>query len=730
MAEQEAFVVPQDLWANEDCSEEALRCYVAPPLNQAMIAAVQEALGGLSLPQAYVALARQQNGGLLQRRYFVLPYSLDELEAQLAQGQEPELSYVTLTNIFGIGATTPWSLCGEFGTAFMISKWGYPNLGAVIAGCSDFGHSMVWLDYQGSSEPSVVLVQKDFDFRKRKLAPSFADFIAQLKTESELKQAQRDFAQACDEVRYKLIAQRKEAEAKRVAAGQEKLAQEQLAQEKAAQEKADKERAEQERAEQERRAQEKAEQERRAQARAEQEKRAQERAERERAEQEQSTQEKTAQRAATEIQSEQVPMALVQKRLSSGGMVHSKHDFAVRARSLEQYRQSVLTRLGSRPFESLSGDERAQLDAVDMVQGTGFKDGLVHALMNSSSFAGAEGMLRLLVGELVAHRFSPNAQETPSQRRAYEHLVRRDLMALLLCLELENHATARSGRFWLHFDDETWQRLLGYLPQCYRPSQKLTLQSVTPADVLSYSGKAEGFGLLEPLDVGELVDFINELSENYYHCAIMQNRSNSQWPNFELGLPPSFRNDVLTNISNFMAANYPDTGVALIAQLLDQQCYGSCLNNVLFGGLAQMLPQSMLFDVAQAALILEQNCYALSLMRDQVEGQSLYLALYIMGMAYYGMCRSSLEQQRRIVLFSKKQEQRLTSIYENMALPRPELARMARDTNNDIPLFARKALEALGTYQQLQVDSNQERLTLARQAQSYLQHMLESVGGR
>ena len=345
MAEQEAFVVPQDLWANEDCSEEALRCYVAPPLNQAMIAAVQEALGGLSLPQAYVALARQQNGGLLQRRYFVLPYSLDELEAQLAQGQEPELSYVTLTNIFGIGATTPWSLCGEFGTAFMISKWGYPNLGAVIAGCSDFGHSMVWLDYQGSSEPSVVLVQKDFDFRKRKLAPSFADFIAQLKTESELKQAQRDFAQACDEVRYKLIAQRKEAEAKRVAAEQEKLAQEQLAQEKAAQEKADKERAEQERAEQERRAQEKAEQERRAQARAEQEKRAQERAERERAEQEQSTQEKTAQRAATEIQSEQVPMALVQKRLSSGGMVHSKHDFAVRARSLEQYRQSVLTRL-------------------------------------------------------------------------------------------------------------------------------------------------------------------------------------------------------------------------------------------------------------------------------------------------------------------------------------------------------------------------------------------------
>ena len=725
MAEQEAFVVPHDLWANEDCSEEALRCYVAPPLNQAMIAGVQAALGGLSLPQAYVELARQQNGGLLQRRYFVLPYSASELEAQLAQGQEPEFSYVTLTNIFGIGATTPWSLCGEFGTAFMVSKWGYPNLGAVIAGCSDFGHSMVWLDYQGSSEPSVVLVQKDLEFHKRELAPSFADFIAQLKTESELKQAQRDFAQACDEVRYKLIAERKEAEAKRAAAEQQKAEQERLAQEKAeqehqAQERAAREKAEQERLAQERLAQEKAEQERLAQEKAEQERLAQERA----------AQEKAQQRAAEESQSEQVPFELVQKRLSSGGMVHSKHDFAVRARSLEQYRQSVLARLGSRPFESLGADEKAQLDAVDMVQGTGFKDGLVHALMNSSSFAGYEGMLRLLVGELVAHRFSPNAQETPSQRHAYEHLVRRDLMALLLCLELENRATARNGRFWLHFDDETWQRLLGYLLLCYRPSQQLTLQSVMPADVLSYSGKAEGFGLLEPFDVGELVDFINELSENYYHCAIMQNRSDSQWPNFELGLPPAFRNDVLTNISNFMAANYPESGVALIAQLLEHQCYGSCLNNVLFGGLAQLLPQSMLFDVAQGALILEQNRYALSLMRDQVEGQNLYLALYIMGMAYYGMCRSSLEQQRRIVLFSKKQEQGLTSIYENMALPRPELARIARDTSSDIPLFARKSLEALGTYQQLQADSNPERLTLARQAQSYLQQMLESVGGR
>lgn len=690
MAEQEAFVVPHDLWANEDCSEEALRCYVAPPLNQAMIAGVQAALGGLSLPQAYVELARQQNGGLLQRRYFVLPYSASELEAQLAQGQEPEFSYVTLTNIFGIGATTPWSLCGEFGTAFMVSKWGYPNLGAVIAGCSDFGHSMVWLDYQGSSEPSVVLVQKDLEFHKRELAPSFADFIAQLKTESELKQAQRDFAQACDEVRCKLIAERKEAESKRAAAEQQKAEQERQAQERLAQEKAEQERLAQERA----------------------------------------AQEKAQQRAAEESQSEQVPFELVQKRLSSGGMVHSKHDFAVRARSLEQYRQSVLARLGSRPFESLGADEKAQLDAVDMVQGTGFKDGLVHALMNSSSFAGYEGMLRLLVGELVAHRFSPNAQETPSQRHAYEHLVRRDLMALLLCLELENRATARNGRFWLHFDDETWQRLLGYLPLCYRPSQQLTMQSVMPADVLSYSGKAEGFGLLEPFDVGELVDFINELSENYYHCAIMQNRSDSQWPNFELGLPPAFRNDVLTNISNFLAANYPESGVALIAQLLDHQCYGSCLNNVLFGGLAQLLPQSMLFDVAQGALILEQNRYALSLMRDQVEGQNLYLALYIMGMAYYGMCRSSLEQQRRIVLFSKKQEQGLTSIYENMALPRPELARIARDTSSDIPLFARKSLEALGTYQQLQADSNPERLALARQAQSYLQQMLESVGGR
>ena len=63
MAEQEAFAVPSDLWANEDCSEEALRSYVAPPLTKAMIDGVEQALGYI-LPRSYVQLARTQNGGL------------------------------------------------------------------------------------------------------------------------------------------------------------------------------------------------------------------------------------------------------------------------------------------------------------------------------------------------------------------------------------------------------------------------------------------------------------------------------------------------------------------------------------------------------------------------------------------------------------------------------------------------------------------------------------------
>lgn len=728
MADQEAFLVPTDFWANEDSSEEALRCYVAPPLNQAMIAAVERTLGYV-LPQAYLDLTRAQNGGLLKRRFLVLPKSDDELEQMLEQGHEPELKVITLTNIFGIGFSTPWSLGGKFGTTFMQQKWGYPKLGPAIAGCSDFGHSMVFLDYSAQGEgnhdgkrpnPAVVLVQKDADFKKTVLAQNFAEFIALLKNEAELQKAQLDFEQKCDELRFKLIAKRKEEEAKRQAEEEAKRA----AEEAKRKEEEAKRQAEEEAkrvAEEAKRKEEEAK--RQAEAESQRQAAAQAASERKEAEP------KAAEASGRRHDSEQVSLEVVQRRLNTNGMVYGKHDFALRAHNFELYRKSVLERLGSQPYESLNPSEQAQFEAVAMVQGTGFKGSLIGALRASRYFIGAEGMLRLLVGELVQHHFAPNEHETATQRATYEHELRSDVMALLLWLELEQNGTAQNGtaqngRYWLHFDDEAWSRILGYLPEVKVPTKQLTVANVSTSDVLSYSGKSEGFGLLEPITVNELVDFINGLSASHYHCAIIQHRSASDLPNFELGLPPALRNDVLTNLTNFVAANYPDNEVDLIAYLIDHKCYGSCLNNVLFGGMARYLPDSMLFDIAQGALMLDLNRYALSLVREQVDSQGLYLALYIMGMAYYGMCRTAMEQQRRILLFSKKQEQGLTSVFENMQLPRTELYKMSQQSNSDIKLFARKALEALGTYQQLQADSSQERMTLARQAQSYLQRLL------
>lgn len=728
MAEQEAFAVPSDLWANEDCSEEALRSYVAPPLTKAMIDGVEQALGYI-LPRSYVQLARTQNGGLLKRRYVVVPQSNEELQAMLSQGLQPQLKVVSLTNIFGIGGSTPWSLCGEFGTAFMVQKWGYPAIGLAIAGCADFGHSMVFLDYsQGTPEPQVVLVEQAHDFRKSVLAPNFATFIALLKTETELSPAQRDFEQQCDAVRQQLKAQRAaEEKAQRAAAEAQRKAAE------AQREAADAQRqAEEARPAQAARPVQEAEEAQR-QAQAEQQKQdPQHQAEggpRDELKVEDHAQDHAKEHAAVaetkadDQDTDQVPLDLIQARLTASGWVRSKHDFAVRAQVFEHYRQRVLARWANRDESTLSTAQRAELQAVSMVQGTGFKGFLVNALMGSSSFVSAEGLLRLLVGEMVQHHFAPNAQESAEERALYDQLLRRDLMALLLCIDLEKYGSAHNGRFWLHFDDGTWERILGYLERCHFPSKQLSVANITPDDVLSYSGKGEGFGLLQPLEVGEWVDFINDLSESHYHCAIIQRRSVSELPNFELGLPPAFRNDVLTNLSNFAAANYPDNEIELIAGLLEQQCFGSCLNNVLFGGMRH-LPDSLLFDVAQGALILDLNRYALSLMRDQVEGQNLYLALYVMGMAYYGMCRTSTEQQRRIVMFNKKQEQGLTSLYENMALPRSELFKMSQQTQGDIQLFAHKATEALGTYLQLHADQDPERLNLARQAQSYIQRLL------
>lgn len=701
MAEHKAFVVPYDLWANEDCSEEALRSFVAPPLNHAMIFAAEQALG-VRLPQDYLELAHQQNGGLLQRRYFVLPYSADELEAQIKQGLKPELKVVTLTHLFGIGSTTAWSLCGQFGTNYMVQSWGYPKLGPAIAGCVDLGHSLVFLDYSQHDErvePQVLLVEKEQDFKRTVLAPTFADFIAQLKTPSELKQAQRAFADACDEVHYKLAALRKEEEAKRVAAQQQAQAQAKEQSEARAKEQTEAHAKEQ------------------AEAHAKEQAKAQE------AQRQEEVKPQAPAAQPQLVDCSPVLFDLVKRRLNNEGLVHSKHDLELRFQFFDRYRHQVLARIGT----SMTASEQAHFDLVDMVQGTGFKESLVQAMINSCSFTGYEGLLRLYVGELIAHHFSPNAKESLEQRQAYEHSVRRDIMALLLCLELENQGQVRNGRYWLHFDDDTWERILGYVPLCYQPHQPLAVDTISPDDVLNFRGKMEGFGLPEPLTVLELVDFINGLSDHNYNCAIMQSRSSTDLPNFELGLPPAFRNDVLTNVRNFMAANYPNSGVALLAKLIERHCYGSCLYNVMYGRLVNVLPQSMVFEVAQSALILEYNQYALNLMRDQVEGQNVSTALYIMGMAYYGLCRFTLEQQRRILLFSKKQEQGLTTLYDNMTLSHPELVRMARETANDIPIFAHKSLEALDTYQKLHADQNAERINLALQAQSYLTQMLGSM---
>lgn len=143
-----------------------------PPPDDVSIAAVEAELGR-RLPAAYVALARLHNGGELAR-------SAHPAESPTTWAAD----HVALTSIAAIGRAAHFSLCGDIGSAFWVSEWGYPDIGIYFADCPSAGHDMIALDYREPGEPSVVHVDQEVDYRITKLAPDFATFIVGLVDDS------------------------------------------------------------------------------------------------------------------------------------------------------------------------------------------------------------------------------------------------------------------------------------------------------------------------------------------------------------------------------------------------------------------------------------------------------------------------------------------------------------------------------------------------------------------
>lgn len=172
---------PSQFW---DDDRLALEEYVDEAPSDTLIASVETELG-YRLPETYLALMKQHNGGIPYATCYPLP-----------NPQEGEQEYVEITGFLSIGRKKPTSLCGTAGNKLFKEGWHYPDYGVYICDCPSAGFDLILLDYRQcgpDGEPSVAYV----DMEKRQvttLAPDFATFLQGLVEETELTTPEADQA--------------------------------------------------------------------------------------------------------------------------------------------------------------------------------------------------------------------------------------------------------------------------------------------------------------------------------------------------------------------------------------------------------------------------------------------------------------------------------------------------------------------------------------------------------
>ncbi|WP_429844395.1 SMI1/KNR4 family protein [Brevibacillus sp. FIR094] len=170
----------EDFW---DDSEYAKKEYLSEPPTDELIASIEEELG-YKLPASYLALMKQQNGGIPKNTCFPTEDPTSWAE-----------DHIAITGILGIGREKSYSLCGDLGSQFMIEDWGYPDIGVVICDCPSAGHDVVMLDYRAcgeDGEPEVIHVDQESDYEITFLAENFEAFIRGLVSEEEYDTSEED----------------------------------------------------------------------------------------------------------------------------------------------------------------------------------------------------------------------------------------------------------------------------------------------------------------------------------------------------------------------------------------------------------------------------------------------------------------------------------------------------------------------------------------------------------
>lgn len=152
-------------WYND---EYAQKYYVGTTPTNEQVAEIENELG-YKLPQSYIALIKQHNGGMPINTCF--PTSVPTCWAD---------NHIAISGIMGIDKNKPYSFCGEMGNRFWIEEWGYPAIGIAICTTPTAGHDMIFLDYRNVSstgEPSVVHIDQEYNYKITPLAKSFKEFI-------------------------------------------------------------------------------------------------------------------------------------------------------------------------------------------------------------------------------------------------------------------------------------------------------------------------------------------------------------------------------------------------------------------------------------------------------------------------------------------------------------------------------------------------------------------------
>ena len=176
-------------WNN---NEYAQKYYIGTTPTDKQVEEIERELG-YKLPQSYIALIKQCNGGEPINKCF--PTQTPTSWAN---------NHIAISGIMGIDKDKPYSLCGEMGSRFWIEEWGYPTIGVAICTTPSAGHDMIFLDYREcgpQGEPKVVHVDQENDYYITLLADNFEDFIRGLVNEEVFDTLEEDERKELEKVR-------------------------------------------------------------------------------------------------------------------------------------------------------------------------------------------------------------------------------------------------------------------------------------------------------------------------------------------------------------------------------------------------------------------------------------------------------------------------------------------------------------------------------------------------